>query len=178
MKRHAFLLALAILVGPALAYADFYQWVDKQGVTHITDDLNSVPREYRDALKVHEKKEIGPSEKSVEPQAVEAGPKKQEKTVELYGDHTLDWWKQAFSTKRDEIARLEEKLSVKKQFMEVFEGGRRFGQVFGSSEVDTYNRYKTEAPQDESALQRLKDELSELVRKATNAGVPRGIRGE
>ncbi|MEK6531916.1 MAG: DUF4124 domain-containing protein [Deltaproteobacteria bacterium] len=178
MKRHALLLALAILFCGTLSYADFYRWVDKEGVTHITDDLNRVPNEYRDALIVHEKKEIGPKEKAVEPQSTDSGPKTEQKTVELYGDYTLDWWKQAFSNKRGEIARLEEKVSVKKQFMEVFEGGRRFGQVFGQSEVDAYNRYKTEIPNDELALQDLKDVLSELVRKATNAGVPRDVRGE
>ncbi len=180
MKIHArkiiFFLLLAL---PSISYADFYQWVDKEGVTHITDDLGRVPAEYREKTTTHEqtrKEDQGTVEGA--PQDEDMTRKTQEKKVELYGDYTLDWWKQAFSKKNDEIAKLEEKITTKRQFVEVFEGGRRFGQVFGSSEVETYNRYKAEIPQDDTTLQNLKDELVELARKATNAGVPRSIRGE
>ena len=38
--------------------------------------------------------------------------------------------------------------------------------------------YKKNMPDDESRLKTLKDALNELIRKATNNGVPKDIRGE
>lgn len=50
MFRHAVrpLLALAIALAPASANAALYRWVDEQGVTHYTTDLDSIPGSARD----------------------------------------------------------------------------------------------------------------------------------
>ena len=41
------LFALVLLMLPSAAVAQLYRWVDGQGETHITDDLNSIPERYR-----------------------------------------------------------------------------------------------------------------------------------
>lgn len=49
MLRHAFplLLALALGLGPSLASADVFRWVDELGVTHYTTDRDTIPRRFR-----------------------------------------------------------------------------------------------------------------------------------
>jgi hypothetical protein len=46
------------------------------------------------------------------------------------------------------------------------------------SDVETYQRYKKEIPEDEKRFEELDGELEELRRKARNAGVPKEVRGE
>jgi hypothetical protein len=41
------LVALVLAVFPATAFAQMYRWVDGQGEVHMTNDLNSVPEQYR-----------------------------------------------------------------------------------------------------------------------------------
>ena len=113
---------------------------------------------------------------STNPSAPAARERRAPEGPELYGDHTLEWWTQAFAGKNDDIQLLQSSITTKRQYIDIFEGGRRFGQVFGAGERSTYDSYKKELPEDEKKLQTLKDELDELRRKATIAGVPREIR--
>ena len=41
------LFALVLVTLPATAIAQMYRWVDGQGEVHVTDDLNSIPEQYR-----------------------------------------------------------------------------------------------------------------------------------
>lgn len=174
MKRHVIaVFCAAVLCYGSAAVADLYQWTDSEGVLHITNDMEKVPQEYR--LKIKTYKSTAPKE-SAPPQPSAAPPK--EKGSELYGDHTLDWWMQTFRKKNEEIQALEASYYNKKQFIDLFESGRRFGQIYGNKEVETYNSYKLEIPEDENRVKALKDDLQELRRQATIVGVPRSIRGE
>ncbi|MBI5345230.1 MAG: hypothetical protein HZB83_07865, partial [Deltaproteobacteria bacterium] len=97
---------------------------------------------------------------------------------ELYGDQTLSWWVENFRLKRQALQDLESSYAAKKQYAGVFEGGRRMGQIFGAAEVDTYEKYKKQIPEDEKKLETLKDDIEEFRRKAEINGVPKEIRGE
>lgn len=173
------IMLVILLFGAASAFADLYQWQDKEGVIHMTDDIQKVPEGYREKAKVF--KSI-PAEKrreaETEAQQPAAAQQPIPKGAELYGDHTLEWWSEAFARKRDEIQTLQSGITAKRQFVDIFEGGRRFGQAFGPGEVSTYNRYKKELPEDEKRLLSLQDEVEELRRRATIAGVPRDVRGQ
>lgn len=171
------MVAAALLMSAPMAFAELYEWKDRAGVVHLTDSIQNVPEEYRDGVKVHretpkekaETQEPAPTQPSEEPGA-EPAP------LDLYGDQPLEWWANAFTGKKAEINALESSMNSKKQFIGVFESGRRFGQVFEKSDVETYERYKQELAADEEKLSGLKEDLSELRRKATRAGVPREVR--
>ena len=66
-------------------------------------------------------------------------------------------------------------IETKKNFVQMFESGRRFGQTYEEADVDKYNAYKAELPADEQGLRDLNDEVAELKRKAVILGVPREI---
>lgn len=160
----------AFLASPA--FADLYQWKDERGVIHITDSMEKVPSKYRAQVRVFKE---GPTEE-IGPVEAETPPPLQEKRDELYGDQTLEWWRQNFMRKREEIANLQSSISTKTQFLEVFESGRRFGQVYDNETVARYKILKEELPEDLRRLAELREEYEEFQRSATRAGVPKGIR--
>ncbi len=169
---------LFILFLPAHSVADLYRWTDDDGVLHITDDLGRVPEEERAAVKVFKSRPLEDAVlPEVRPPAREPAEDGRKRPV-LYGDQTLVWWINTFRKKIGEVRDVESGIYAKKQFVEVFEGGRRFGQIYGEEELARYEKLSEEIPEDESRLEGLKDELSELRRKATIYGVPREARGE
>lgn len=177
MKKGIYAAVISFLVLSGAAYADLYQWTDKEGVIHITNDLQNVPEGLRGKVKVFKSTPVEKAPMGGPP--VHEMPKQyEEKKQELYGDETLEWWLQTFRKKDDEISSAQTAIAVKRQFMDIFEGGRRLGQVYGSTEVETYEKYKLEFPADEERLKALKDEKEELLRKARIFGVPKEIRGE
>src|SRR3989338_2197681 len=56
------------------------------------------------------------------------------------------------------------------------EWGRGLGQTYSKEDIESYEAYKRNLPDNESKLQKLKAELEELRRKARTYGVPREIR--
>ncbi|MBI4948990.1 MAG: DUF4124 domain-containing protein [Deltaproteobacteria bacterium] len=169
------LIALIVLsASPALA--ELYQWKDSEGVVHITDRPENIPERYTGQVRVIE--ESVPLLARDEGEMVQRGEPRDGRGDELYGDHPLEWWRQTFMKRSEERSSLESGIAAKRQLIEVYEGGRRFGQIYASGEVETYARYKKELPDDQERLSKLIDEIGELRRKAAIAGVPRDIRGE
>jgi hypothetical protein len=171
------LIFIAVLLGFSPAYADMYQWIDEEGVLHIADDMHKVPEEYRSKVKKIETKRAE-EEPVLEPSpaAPSQMPEQPGEEEELFGGHPLKWWKEQFDKMKDRIAKVEGSYNKKKLYVDVFERGRRFGQVFETDQIETYERYKKEIPRDEEKLEELNEELEGLRKKATGAGVPKEIR--
>lgn len=173
MKKHAAILVCSIVLAASVAYAEIYQWTDKNGVVHMTNELSHVPEEYSDQLKTFK-----PSKKNTQDEpAVQSEPARNA-GPELYGDEPLEWWKENFRKKREDTQAAEQSIAAKKEFMKMFEGGRRGGQIYDAKDVDRYETYKKELPTDESRVNALKDEINELTRKAKINGVPKTVYGE
>jgi len=162
------------------ASAAIYRWTDDKGTVHATDAMEKIPPEYKDRVKVigtEERPEALPRQKPAESPEKEPGKEPGEED-ELYGDQPLSWWRAGFYRKKKEIENAEGEYGDKKQFVEVFEKGRRFGQVFEDGEIETYNRYKKDLPEIEKKVEKLKKELDELRGRARYHGVPKEVRGE
>jgi hypothetical protein len=165
---------VTVLLGFSPAFADIYHWIDDKGVLHITDDRKNVPEKFREKAGVI-KTEPAEEEPVVEPAppAIAEPPEEEEK---LYDGETLQWWKIQFHTVKKMIETIEADYFQKRRFVEVYEQGKRFGQVFETNELYLYERYKKEVVWDEERLEELRDELSELRTRARRAGVPKEIR--
>ncbi|MFQ5428377.1 MAG: DUF4124 domain-containing protein [Thermodesulfobacteriota bacterium] len=170
--------SLVFVFGATPLYADLYKWEDSRGVLHITDDLGKVPEDKRHGVKVYKIKPAPKRHLGETPVHIQPTELVREKPPELYGGQTLQWWKDAFFKIGEEKDTLQDEIQKKAQFITVFEGGRRFGQVFGELEVSLYERYKEEIIKDEERLKDIEEKLKDLQRKATINGVPRQIRGE
>lgn len=163
---------IILFLTTSAAYAQFYEWKDKDGVTHITDDLGKVPENLRPDVKIHK---TTPAVEDLTPPAAPVAPAG-EAAQELYGDHTLEWWLNTFRKIREEKRSVESSIAAKEQYISIFEGGRRFGQTYSREDVERYENFKKEIPADRERVKEFQDELDELTRKATIAGVPKDIR--
>lgn len=173
-------LLITFLSGLSPVLAEIYHWTDEDGVLHLTDDLGKVPEEQRGKVNVFETKpdREGPPEEGPPEEGPVVEPPPAVEVEELYDGMLLSWWEKQFQEIRKSIAGVEGAYTKKKQFVEVFEAGRRFGQVYEERDIETYERYKKEIPEDEEMLEGLAEELEELQRKARSAGVPKKVRGE
>ncbi len=169
--------AADVLIYACDAYGELYYWRDDRGVLHVTDDKDKVPYEYREKTKTMEESEQPsparePSKRSYEPAPAPGSSK----GPELYGGKTLKWWATSISSLKEDIKELEESQKIRLNYIEVFEGGRRFGKIFTEEEIARYEKYKGELSNIEEEIKKKEDELSELRRKATYYGVPKKYR--
>lgn len=151
-----------------------YSWTDTDGSVHITDSMEKVPIKYRSKVKVRKATESRPTNVA-EPSGAGAQPKPE---TELYGDHPLDWWKEAFRKLKNDMGALESGIFAKRNFVKLVETGVRVGQLYESKDVETYEQYRKELPEDEARLDSLKADQEELRRKARIVGVPKTLWGE
>ena len=173
--RYAFLAVAFLFVFATASHAVMYRWVDKDGVLHVTDDEFKVPVEYRKKMTVIE--ESDPKPPSVQAPAEIVPPLRNKAgEEELYGGHTLQWWRSEIKRRKDDMAKSEKDYGARKQFIEVFEKGRNMGQIYEQSEVDVYNKYKKEIPEIEKLIKKLAQDLEDIKDKARRAGVPKKDR--
>ncbi|GMR04153.1 MAG: hypothetical protein BMS9Abin23_0042 [Thermodesulfobacteriota bacterium] len=158
------------------AAADLYKWVNEDGVVNMTDDLGKIPEKFRAGAKVYKVEPVEIKEKTSVP--IAGAEIRRQRSGDLYGDHTLEWWEDQFSRIYEERDSLSADIEKKKTFIRIFEAGRRFGQTFGETDVANYRRYKKELSSDEKRLAEIEGELKDLRRKATYYGVPRTVRGK
>src|SRR5690348_811777 len=109
-KRYLFLL-LGIAVAGAAAATTIYEWKDDQGVLHITDNPDTIPRKYQ--KKVQERQlDMKPNGGSasgsagggaVSPQAPPAAEGPAAAPGQLYGGHPPQWWRDQFASLRGQL---------------------------------------------------------------------------
>ncbi len=153
------------------ARADVYEWVDSQGVVHLTDNPDKVPSRYRKKVKVIETAPAG--EKNVPPaqETPSALPKKsQESQAELYGGHDEDWWRQSFRQAREGIKAIQDKLPDKKEALAALHRKRVIYQR--ARDRVAYNDMADEIARDEEKIKGLQEQLATLEADADRVGVP------
>ena len=68
------LLTLLLASGAHTAQADYYKYTDKDGTPCISNDINSVPKQYRASMKVIREETEVKKEKATKPQTVNSPP--------------------------------------------------------------------------------------------------------
>jgi len=157
-----------------------YMWEDSQGTVSFTEDLGSIPQQYRKKAKI-----LG-AEEDVEPSApvqmkedlkpgqrdkgkgetIEQGaPAEKKKT---YGGKSGDTWKREFAQNRADIKAAEDQLNELQ------------GRLNDTSKMSRgeYLSINLDVKTVESRLQRLKAKRDALTDEARRAGVPDEFRGE
>lgn len=167
--------ALAVVLFASFgAYADWYQWTGKDGVLHITDDLGKIPENERAGAEVFQ---VSPPEEAEEPAAAteeyrEEPAQPAAPADELYEGETAEWWQEELEKKTTESKALETDYLNKKTFVDLFNSGRRFGQIYEPKDVARYKEYVDELPGLEKEVAAKKSELETLRTQARRAGVP------
>jgi len=175
MKVAAALVLASIFLLASGAYADLYQWVDDEGTVYITDSMERVPQEYRSKVRVFESGTVVEESSAAPAPERETAAPKLGPDEKFYGGHPEEWWRQAFRVRREQILELATRIDTEQRFVETFEAGRRFGQIFDTDKVDAYNLNKEQLPRDRERLEELKDEIEKLRKEAASEEVPREI---
>lgn len=149
----------------SVAQAEVYQWVDRQGVVHFTDDLDNVPARYRKKVKTIES--AAPGERPIPPAAA---PAPAAKKAELYGGRDQNWWSTTFRMARGELRTAREQLAGKQESLTALRRKRVIYQR--TRDRIAYNELKEEIGRDEEKIKQLQEKLANLESEADRAGVP------
>ena len=171
MKAVLFALFLLLQAPAPPAHAAFYQWTDGKGVVHLTDDLDTIPKRYRDRAKTLKSLPKGPAPAGPAATAPRPpSPPQETKPQPSPGGHPELWWRQRFASLRGEIKTLEDALPQKEaKLVEL----RRQRAIFTRArDREAVNAMAAEISSDEARLFELRKEVEALEQEASRAGVP------
>jgi hypothetical protein len=134
---------LLLLLSPAASRADIYQWEDSQGTVHFTDDVTTIPAKYRKPEK--------------------ASPSPGMKQAPLPGSAQE-------AAREEELASLVEqqkaKIAAKEEHIRAVDAKRSLAvnplrnRYVDQADLDLYDKYKDELPEDKERLRELETSLS------------------
>jgi len=177
MKLTLSFLLLLLLVLPTFARSAFYQWVDGQGVTHLTDDPDTIPVRYQKrAKKLGLSEERVPSGPAATPQAppppqpvpqADQPPGAQEG---VFGGHTEPWWREKFTSLRGELDTLQKDLADRQTKLLAL---RRKRVLYSrAQDREAVNAMQDAISSDEVRIAELQRQISALELQAAKAAVP------
>jgi len=155
------------------AWATVYQWVDGQGVIHLTDSADNVPAAYRKGMKTLDVDTGGATAPAPQNQPA-AGNVPQVQGEALYGGHDEGWWRSSFSSLNDAIKNLQNRIEAGKKDLEELRRQRVLYQRPGDRVA--YFSQADEIAGNEQQLKVLQKSLDDLDSQAEGAGVPREWR--
>jgi hypothetical protein len=162
-----FILLASILLTSGIANAEIYQWTDKSGVVHFTDNQDKIPPGYRNRAK---EVDLTPAVEEKEPQQAKSPNSSVDSTTSAYGGHDENWWRSRFQSIREDIKKIQENLPAKRdRLMEL----RRIRMMFGrrSDRIEKQDLL-TEIKNDEERIVTLQKELADLDTEASKNRVP------
>jgi hypothetical protein len=174
LMKTALITALLVLFAlPVLAVT--YEWEDSQGTINFTEDLGSIPKQFRKKAKI-----VGAEEEAVSPEsgAAKVAPKSKGETPEqtaggnkeikkMYGGKSAETWSRDFSQLNGNIKSEEEQLNELKE------------RIKDTSKMSRgeYLSIQMEINGSESRLKRLRGKLAALTEEADRADLPADLRG-
>lgn len=175
MKTAIIAAMLVLFAVPVVAVT--YQWEDNQGTVNFTEDLGSIPKQYRKKAKVlGAEEEVAPAEPSTKPE-VKSGPEGKGRDVDqsaevkkeqkkLYGGKSGSAWKMEFADIDRQIKYEEEQLGDLKY---------RINDTSKMSRGE-YRSIQMGINNSESRLKRLKERREALSADADRANLPKEFR--
>ncbi|HUL20237.1 MAG TPA: DUF4124 domain-containing protein [Thermodesulfobacteriota bacterium] len=113
MRKIQFVAALVFLLFPMflmpqMSFAQVYKWVDEKGVTHFTDDMTQVPRQFQPKA---ERIEVPPEKEDTKMEG-ELTPNKKEDTQKDGLGRGEDYWKGRVQEWRNKLKAEQDKLGA------------------------------------------------------------------
>ncbi len=156
---------LFLLFPPTASRGDIYRWEDSQGTVHFTDDVSTIPPQYRkkSSLLIREAPSVIPSPATSPPGERQpaapgsGGPSAEDSSP---GD--------AGNEREDLVSRVEAlkaKIIAKEQHMSAVDAKRSLAtnplrnRVVDQADLDLYEKYRTELPTDRALLKELESQV-------------------
>ena len=153
------------------AWATVYEWVDSQGVVHMTDNPDKVPAAYRKVMRTREIDTRDAATPAAAPQSETVGaPVPPPVEAGLYGGHDENWWRTSFGEARGNHKALQDQIDEKKKSLAEIHRRRVLYQK--PSDRVAYFALADEIARDEENASALQDSLAKLEYQADGAGVP------
>lgn len=185
---------LITILSFSYAHATVYEWVDRQGIIHFTDNPDKVPARYRAKIRARETVNTTEGTSPAASYKTPPRPVPLEKEVELPGGHDEVWWRTRFSSLRAELKSIQERLLDERDALTklhrrwVISKGRTPKQ---GERLDDVNNYvnnsalstvakhraayydmKAEIEREEARIKGIEELLAVLDVEANKAGVP------
>ena len=170
MKSAIIVVILVMFAAPALAVT--YEWTDNQGTVNFTEDLGSIPKEFRKKAKVVGEEEAAPaaveegSEGAPEVKGKEAAPEpsagEKKELNKTYGGRSPESWRAEFADLHARIKAEEDQLS---------DLNERIKDTSHMSRGE-YISIQLGIKSSEARLKRLRERLDALTSEANRAGLP------
>ena len=173
MKSTLFFVVLLLQLYTTPVQAAYYQWVDEAGVTHFTDDPDSIPSRYQKrAKKLALPDEPAPARAAPGARAPAplAAPEDAAPGRGSFGGHQERWWRDRFAALRDEERALSAALPAKKA--KLTELRRKRVIYMRAQDREAVNTLDAEISVDELRISELQSRIAELDQQAAKAGVP------
>jgi len=171
MKIALLFFLLLLQFYPPAADAAFYQWVDSAGVTHFTDNPDNIPTKFRKRAKKlklsEEPGEATAGPQSAAPAAVTKAAAPQPQDI---GGHPEKWWRGHYAELRGKLKALQAVLADKQT--KLVELRRKRVIYTRAQDRVALNSMQAEISVDEVHIAELQNQIDELDRQATSAGVP------
>ena len=171
MKIALLSLVLLLQFFPVPVQAAVFQWIDSAGVTHFSDDRDSIPKKYRRKAK---KLDISlePSEPAPQklPVAQGAEPKAAKARSQNFGGQSEQWWRERFSALRGELEKLQKDLADKQ--IKLVELRRKRWIYMRTQDREAVNGMQDAITAEEEQVASLQKQIADLDKRATSAAVP------
>jgi chromosome segregation ATPase len=160
------ILLASILIASGIANAEIYQWTDKSGGIHFTDDQEKIPPEYRNKTK---EIDLTPAVEENEPQTNQPDSN-MDNSAPSYGGHDEKWWRSSFRSIREDIKRIQDGLPAKRDRLRELKRVRKL--FHKPADRLDINDLENEIKQDEEQIATLEKKLADLDTEASRNAVP------
>ena len=170
MKTTVLFLVLLTQLFPSAVQAAFYQWDDTAGVTHFTDNPDSIPSRYQKrAKKLNMTDQPAASREEASP-APTGGAGTAAPVAQSLGGQSESWWRGHFSALRSEQKALLAGLTDKQA--RLVELRRKRVIYMRAQDREAVNSMQAEISVDELRISELQKQIDDLDQQATRAAVP------
>lgn len=151
-----------LLLPPITSRADIYRWEDSTGTVHFTDDVSTIPPQYRkdSTMMIREAPSVGPPAQAPSSGTTKAEPAEEEKVVIDVPPEEND----AFA----EVEELKAKIAAKEQHIRAVDAKRSLAtnplrnRFVDQRDLELYKKYQTELPRDREHLRELEAGLESI----------------
>ncbi len=173
-------LTLVLVVMPVWVFAETFTWVDSQGTMHFSDDLSSVPKQYRKKVRRLQDEDVTPEAEpapagdgapatSPAASATAPAPAKKEpqqgKKEALYGGKTADAWRQDIVYARTELTSARNQLADTKARLNDTSKMSRSEYLGINQQIKSF----------EASIKGMEERCQALLSSAGRAGVPESV---
>ena len=160
-------LLLLLFLLPAVCRADIYQWKDAQGTIHFTDDISTIPAQYRKKASplIHEGPSVISPEKSSPDQAGGQGAAPGPFGSDMSAEEAATREEAHKAALASQVEQQKAKIAAKEEHIRAVDQKRSLAvnplrnRNVDPADMELYDKYKEELPADKERLRELESNL-------------------